>query len=171
MWIIFGYLFGLTLFHYWISFAAFLIMSSKTSKHTSFEYFMKYSWSVFSQKSLLILTTQNTSLFFLKPMGIVTRWASYSQRTARCTVDSAKIMQQLNLMLRGEFKRVTKCWSDSVEITQDVSEWYREFQSCRKKSPLQLLRPAEHDLCGRLQFIHTKSTARKLLLESDSSGL
>ena len=30
---------------------------------------------------------------------------------------------------------------------------------------------AEHDLCGRLQFIHTKSTARKLLLESDSSGL
>ena len=68
-------------------------------------------------------------------------------------------------------KRVKKFWSDSVEITQDVSEWYRECQSCRKKSPLQLLRPAEHDLCGRLGFIHTKSTAWKLLLESDSSGL
>ena len=68
-------------------------------------------------------------------------------------------------------KRVKKCWSDSVEITQDVSEWYRECQSCRKKSPLQLLRPAEHDLCGRLGFIHTKSTAWKLLLESDSSAL
>ena len=61
--------------------------------------------------------------------------------------------------------------SDSVEITQDVSQWYRECQSCRKKSPLQLLWSAEHDLCGRLGFIHTKSTAWKLLLESDSSGL
>ena len=85
---------------WWLTLRPFL--KFKTSKNTSFEYFMKYSWSVFSQKSLLILTNQNTSLFFLKPMGIVTRWASYSQRTARCTVDSAKIMQQLNLMLRGK---------------------------------------------------------------------
>ena len=74
------------------------------------------------------------------------------------------------LMMRGKCES-RKRLSDSVEITQDVSQWYRECQSCRKKSPLQLLRPAEHDLCGRLGFIHTKSTAWKLLLESDSSGL
>ena len=30
---------------------------------------------------------------------------------------------------------------------------------------------AEHDLCGRLRFIHTKPAAWKLLLESDSSAL
>ena len=48
-------------------------------------------------------------------------------------------------------KRVTKCLSDSVEIAQGVSQWYRECQSCRGKSPLQLPRSAEHDLCGRLR--------------------
>ena len=74
------------------------------------------------------------------------------------------------LMMRGKCES-RKRLSDSVEITQDVSQWYRECQSCRKKSPLQLLWSAEHDLCGRLGFIHTKSTAWKLLLESDSSGL
>ena len=67
------------------------------------------SWSireVFSLKNHFLFSFhqsfKSSVLFFLKPMGIVTRWASYSQRTARCTVDSAKIMQQLNLMLRGK---------------------------------------------------------------------
>ena len=73
------------------------------------------------------------------------------------------------LMMRGKCES-RKRLSDSVEITQDVSQWYRECQSCRKKSPLQLLWSAEHDLCGRLGFIHTKPTAWKLLLESDSGS-
>ena len=105
-------------------------------------------------------------------MVIVTRWTSYSQRTGRYTVDSAYIFQQVHFDDEREMW-VTKALtvSDSVEITQDVSWWYRECQSCRKKSPLQLLRSTEHDLCGRLGFIHTKPTAWKLLLESDSSAL
>jgi len=56
------------------------------------------------QKSLLILQSKTLHLksqrAFWNRDGIVIRWASYSQRPARCTVDSAWILQQFNLMMR-----------------------------------------------------------------------
>ena len=134
---------------------------------------MKYSWSILSQKSLLIFVSsilQVFSTFLFETDGHCHQMSFLLSENREVYGGFCQDYAATQFDAERE-KRVTKCWSDSVEITQDVSEWYRECQSCRKKSPLQLLRPAEHDLCGRLGFIHTKSTAWKLLLESDSSGL
>ena len=118
--------------------------------------------------------SQRVAINLKKSMVVVTRCPSYLPHTLREPADVQWILptffSNFILMMRGKCGS-RKRLSDSVEITQDVSQWYRECQSCRKKSPLQLPRSAEHDLCGRLQFIHTMSTARKLLLESDWSGL
>ena len=150
-------------------------LRSKLQKTLHLEYFMKYSysWSILSQKSLLIFVSsilQVFSTFLFETDGHCHQMSFLLSENREVYGGFCQDYAATQFDAERE-KRVKKCWSDSVEITQDVSEWYRECQSCRKKSPLQLLRPAEHDLCGRLQFIHTKSTARKLLLESDSSGL
>ena len=151
---------------------AFLIFNS--SKNSSLGHFMKFLWSFCGPKITPYFAKQNTSLKvttgFLK-----SRWHCHQMSlllTENRQMYGGFCLDFAAIQFDDEMeKRVTKCPSDSVEIAQDVSQWYRGCQSCRGKSPLQLPRSAEHDLCGRLQFIQTKSTARKLLLESDWSGL